>query len=97
MSTPALRAFHVVKEFHGQSSPELPEIELSESEIDKPLFEVLAKPWECYYLDTGLRRDDRVLFRSLNMAVRASQLPGGIDVTLYDLGKSGQFSKRSRL
>jgi len=29
LSTPALSAFHVVEEFHGQSFPEVPELQLS--------------------------------------------------------------------
>ena len=30
---------------------------------------------------------DRTLFRSLNMAAQAAQLPGGLGTTLYDLGR----------
>jgi hypothetical protein len=47
----------------------------------------LLKRWERYYLGTKRRREDRILFRSLNMAVKAAQMPGGIDVTLYDVGR----------
>ena len=47
----------------------------------------LLKRWERYYLVAGRRREDRILFRSLNMAVKAAQMPGGIDVTLYDVGR----------
>ena len=86
MSTPAVQAFHVVEEFCGQSSPELPTMELAE--IDEPLFQILLKRWERYYLGSHHRREDSVLFRSLNMAVQAAQLPGGIDVTLYDIGRT---------
>jgi len=47
----------------------------------------LLERWERYYLGTKRRREDRILFRSLNMAVKAAQMPGGIDVTLYDVGR----------
>jgi len=73
------------EEFHGQSSPELPERQIPE--IDEPLFEILVKRWERHYLGFRRSRQDRALFRSLNMAVQASELPGGIDVTIYDLGR----------
>src|SRR5271170_4236037 len=37
--TPAFGGFHVVQDFHGQSSPELPIMELDK--LDEPLFAVL--------------------------------------------------------
>jgi hypothetical protein len=84
-STPAFQGLHVVKEFHGQSSPDLPTMKFSD--VDGPLLEVLLQRWKRYYLGKRIRREDRTLFRSLNMAMQAAQLPGGIDVTLYDLGR----------
>ena len=84
-STPAFEGLHVVKEFHGQSSPDLPTMKFSD--VDSPLLEVLLQRWKRYYLGKRMRREDRTLFRSLNMAMQTPQLPGGIDVTLYDLGR----------
>ena len=81
-STPAFHGMHSVEEFHGQATPELPIMKLGE--IDGPLLEVLLRR---YYLGKRKYPEDRALFRSLNMAAQAAQLPAGIDVTLYDLGR----------
>ncbi|MGO9254766.1 MAG: hypothetical protein ACLQU1_00460 [Bryobacteraceae bacterium] len=84
-STPALNGLHVVEKFHGQSSPELSIMKLIE--VDQPLFEALLGHWKRHYLGNRRRWQDRALFRSLNMAAQAAQLPAGIDATLYDLGR----------
>jgi hypothetical protein len=84
-TTPAMTALHVVEEFHGQSAPELPSLQLSE--LDEPLFNALLRRWKRYYLGKGQRWQDRALFRSLNMATQAAQLPASIDTTFYDLGR----------
>lgn len=81
-STPAMTALHVVEEFHGQSSPELPVMQLSE--VDEPLFEALLRRWKRHYLGKRQRWQDRALFRSLT---QAAKLPASIDTTLYDLGR----------
>lgn len=85
-TTPAMTALHVVEQFHGQSSPELPQMQLSE--LDAPLFDALLRRWKRHYLGNRQRWRDRALFRSLNMAMQAAQLPAGIDTTLYDLGRT---------
>jgi len=85
LSTPALHALHMVEQFHGQCSPDLSELEISE--VDECLFEALMARWQRHYLGNRQRRQDRALFRSLNMAVQAAQLPGGIDVGIYDIGR----------
>ncbi len=87
--TPAMQGCHVVDQFHGQSSPDLTEKDLHD--VDKPLFEALFPVWRRYYL--GKRRvwKDSALFRSLNMAANAAQMPGGMDTTLYDLGRSASL------
>jgi hypothetical protein len=85
LSTPALLGFHVVEEFHGQSSPELPVMELID--VDEPLFEALLLRWKRHYLGLRKRWQDRALFRSLNMAAQAAQIPAGVGTTLYDLGR----------
>jgi hypothetical protein len=51
------------------------------------MFEALFRRWKRHYLARGRLWSDRALFRSLNMAANAAQLPGGIDTTLYDLGR----------
>jgi hypothetical protein len=84
-STPAFAGFHLVEEFHGQSSPEVPVMQLDE--LDAPLFEALLRRWKRHYLGKRQRWQDRALFRSLNMATQAAQLPAGMGTTLYDLGR----------
>lgn len=84
-STPAVMSFHVVEQFHGQSSPELSVMALKD--VDHPLFEALLVRWKRHYLGTRQTWQDRALFRSLNMAAQAAQLPAGMDTTLYDLGR----------
>jgi hypothetical protein len=84
-STPAFAGFHVVEEFHGQSSPELPFMQLDE--LDEPLYQALLTRWKRHYLGKRPRWQDRALFRSLNMATQAAQLPAGVGTTLYDLGR----------
>jgi hypothetical protein len=83
--TPAMQALHIVEEFHGQSAPELPVMQLSE--LDEPLFDALIGRWKRHYLGKRQRWQDRALFRSLNMATQAAQLPASVDTTLYDLGR----------
>jgi len=84
-STPAFSGIHVVEEFHGQSSPELPLMQLRE--LDEPLFAALLARWKRHYLGKRQCWQDRALFRSLNMARQAAQLPAGKGPTLYDLGR----------
>jgi hypothetical protein len=85
-STPALNGLHLVDQFYGQSSPEVPVKDLAH--IDEPLFDSLIVCWRRHYLGKRPRWRDRALFRSLNMATNAAQLPAGIDTTLYDLGRT---------
>ncbi len=47
-NTPAITTFHMVEEFHGQSSPELAVMELSN--IDEPLMRALVLRWNRHYL-----------------------------------------------
>jgi hypothetical protein len=89
LSTPALSAFHVVEEFFGQSSPELSEMELRG--IDQPLFDALIVRWKRHFFGKRSSWKDRALFRSLNMAFQAAQLPAGVGTTLYDLGRSASL------
>jgi hypothetical protein len=86
MSTPALTAFHVVEQFGGQSTPELSVMQVDN--IDEPLFEALLARWTRHYFGKRARWADRALFRSLNTAFHAAALPGGVGVTLFDLGRN---------
>ena len=84
-NTPAILGVHTVAKFHGQSSPELSPMPLDD--IDEPLLDDLIVRWKRYYLSRRSRWQDTVLFRSLNMATQAAQLPAGADTTVYDLGR----------
>jgi hypothetical protein len=85
-STPAFTGIHVVEAFHGQSSPELPVMEITD--LDTPLVERLLACWKRHYFGKRRRWKDRALFRSLNMAVQAALLPAGVGTTIFDLGRS---------
>lgn len=87
-STPAMLALHDVEEFHGQCSPELVPIRLTESNIDRTLLTALCREWRRSYLNRRSKWRHLALFRSLNMANQASLLPAGRDVTFYDVGRS---------
>lgn len=84
--TPAISALHEVDKFHGQPSPELPRLPLND--VDVQLLAALLPRWKRHYLGKTRKWQDRALFRSLNMAMQAAQLPGGIDTTVYDLGRT---------
>jgi hypothetical protein len=85
VSTPAVSGVHLVERFHGQSSPELHRNRLTD--VDKPLFDALLARWRTFYFGNRQAWLDRALFRSLNMAAYAAQLPAGVNVTLYDFGR----------
>lgn len=85
--TPAMTALHEVAAFHGQAAPELPVMTLGAADIDAPLLEALLARWRERYRTSRPSWQDRALFRSLNMANQAAQLPAGTDTTLYDAGR----------
>ncbi len=86
-STPAHIGFHEVKAFHGQSSPDVPYTNLNAWELDIPLTAELILRWRRRYLGRKKDWSDISLFRSLNMAHHASQLPAGTDTTRLDIGR----------
>ena len=85
--TPGLLGLHEVGAFRGQSSPEVPGMRLTRSDIDEPLLTALLDRWRRCYGGSRPQWPDRALFRSLNMANQASQLPAGRDATFYDVGR----------
>ena len=86
-STPAFKGFHVVEQFHGQSSPELPVMCVEDRDVDIALLDALVSRWKRHYLGHRPRWKDRALFRSLNMAVQAASIPA-IVPTIFDIGRS---------
>jgi hypothetical protein len=89
--TPSGLSMHVVEEFRGQSSPEIPTRSLQTNGLDRPLMLALLKRWQICYSERSVRWKDRALFRSLNMANQALQAPGGTDTTYYDVGRQLPF------
>jgi hypothetical protein len=85
LSTPALSSANVVDNFYGQSTPELSEMELTD--IDLPLFAALMCRWKKVFIEGKQAWPERALFRSLNMAYNASQLPSGAGTILFDVGR----------
>ncbi len=86
--TPALLGLHEVRAFKGQSSPILSALEFNHTSLDAPLLMALLDRWRIRY---GTRKPawaDRALFRSLNMAVAASKMPAGADLTNFALGRN---------
>ena len=53
-----------------------------------PLLAELLKRWHRRYVGRNPQWSDRALFRSLNMANQASQIPAGSDATYHDIGRS---------
>lgn len=86
-NTPGMLALHQVEAFKGQSTPETPRMTLSERDLDLPLLDALLARWHQRYEARRPDWADRALFRSLNMANQAAQLPAGMDTTLYDVGR----------
>ncbi len=86
-TTPAFTGFHVVEQFHGQSSPELPVMCVEDRDVDIALLDALVSRWKRLYLGRRPRWKDRALFRSLNMAVQAASIPAKVP-TIFDIGRS---------
>jgi hypothetical protein len=81
--TPAYRAYHIVREFHGQSSPLLSISNLRLKDIDWTLFNELVVRWKRKFSATEPEWADVALFRSLDMANAAAKIPAGRDMTEY--------------
>jgi len=85
-TTPALGGFHDPDLFKGQCTPGLSPVVIQARDIDKTLLDALIKRWLSGFGKTAW--PDVALFRSLEMAVAASKMPAGADVTLHSLGRS---------
>jgi hypothetical protein len=86
--TPALRAYHVVSEFHGQSSPLLPISSLRLKDIEWTLFNELLVRWKRKLSSDDPEWADIALFRSLDMANAAAKIPAGRDITEYSSSRT---------
>jgi hypothetical protein len=86
--TPALLGLHDIRAFKGQSSPILSPLEFNHMGLDAPLLKSLLERWRIRYGTKKPVWADRALFRSLNMAVAASKMPAGVDLTNFALGRN---------
>jgi len=87
-NTPALLGLHEIRAFKGQSSPILSALEFNHMSADAPLLRALLERWRIRYGTKKPTWADRALFRSLNMAVAASKMPAGADLTNFALGRN---------
>jgi hypothetical protein len=87
-STPGLTALHQISAFKGQCSPLLTPLDFDSSDLDAPLLKSLLARWRLRYGTAKPEWKHEALFRSLNMAVAASKMPAGADLTQFALGRS---------
>ena len=83
----AVTGLDTLTHFQGHSSPAISFCRLMPNMIDQALLGELLKRWEKRYSTEKPHWKDRALFRSLNMANAAANLPGHADITQYDLGR----------
>jgi hypothetical protein len=86
--TPAILGTDDASKFKGQSSPELFRMTVESHAIDQPLLAQLLQSWRKRYATKDPMIQERALFRSLNMAFRAAEMPAGAVITYYDVGRS---------
>jgi hypothetical protein len=88
MHTMAEIGVHEVKALRGQTMAGLTHRKLTTGMVDTPLLMAILSSWECRFKTEAPSRENVALFRSLNMALSASMLPGNVETTIYDIGKS---------
>jgi hypothetical protein len=86
--TPALRGLHVIDELRPRTTAALGERSLSFRQIDQPLLQALLARWERHFAEGNEIVGDRRLFRALDMARAASRIPGGVEASEHDAGRS---------
>lgn len=87
LNTSAMLAIDGVDKFRGQSSPELSTNDLQEGDFDSSLLETLTQNWQQAYSKRNPPWKLKALFRSLNMANQAAQIPTSAEVSFYDAGR----------
>lgn len=87
-ASPVSLGMNDVDHFNGQATPEAFPMSLNSESIDRPLLEALIYQWHRRYFQPNPTWEGRALFRSLNMANIACQLPSIVDTTLFDFGRT---------
>ena len=87
-NNPALAGMDEFKEFKGQSTAGLPTSRWDGLEYDETLLKALFGEWVRRFSTPSPIWRSLALFRSLNMAHAAAQVPGFVDLTAQSLGRS---------
>jgi hypothetical protein len=87
-SNPALAGFESVEDFRGQITPGLPVSKWDGLDYDETLLKALFGEWTRRFSRPHAPWRSQALFRSLDMAHAAAQVPGWVDVTSQSLGRS---------
>ncbi|RTL50784.1 MAG: hypothetical protein EKK40_11780 [Bradyrhizobiaceae bacterium] len=87
-NNPSLWGMERFQDFKGQSTPGLAISQWEALEVDEILLKALLGEWRRRFSSTKPTWRSLALFRSLNMANAAAQLPGVVDVTPQSLGRS---------
>jgi len=88
MRSMAQLGYHEVKALSAQVTPGIGYMTLDRRMIDRPLLDALLRRWQEHFGTDSQRHENVALFRSLNMALSASMLPGNVEVTVYDIGRA---------
>jgi hypothetical protein len=88
MQSMAQLGYHEVKALKAQTTAGFAHQPLAARMIDRPLLGALLGRWEARFKSETPALESVALFRSLNMALSASMLPGNVEVTIYDIGKA---------
>src|SRR5439155_8189172 len=87
-NNPALAGLDQFDEFKGQSFAGLPISQWDFLEYDETLLKALLGEWTRRFSNPEPHWRSMALFRSLNMAHAAAQVPGYVDLTSPSLGRS---------
>ena len=77
-----------IESLRGQTTPGFSYQLITARMVDRPLLDALLDRWVARFATENPTRDNVALFRSLNMALSASMLPGNVEATIYDIGKT---------
>ena len=87
-NNPALAGMDEFKDFKGQPTAGLPTSQWDYLEYDETLLKALLGEWIRRFSNPKPHWRSSTLFRSLNMAHAAAQVPGYVDLTSQSLGRS---------
>jgi hypothetical protein len=88
MSSMAQMAMHDVNMLKAQSTPGISPVTIDLTVIDEPLLSEMLLRWKTRFTLESPSKADIALFRSLNMANAAAVVPGNVEATIFDIGRS---------